>query len=140
MRAVTLHQPWAWCIVHAGKRLENRSWAPPAKHFGERIAIHAGKKLDTAALRSLRKCRLSVRVPDDFERGAIVATAIYTGYCTCRADAEALGLQGWWGGPLAWVLEDVQPVVPAIACRGLQGLWEIPPGVFPQFEEAADGS
>ena len=53
MRALTLQQPWAWAIAHAGKRLENRRWAYLRKGFvaslpRTRIAIHAGHKRPAA--------------------------------------------------------------------------------------------
>lgn len=46
MRVLTVQQPWAWAIFH-GKDVENRSqlWS----YRGE-LAIHAGKRLDAAAL------------------------------------------------------------------------------------------
>lgn len=43
MRALTLHQPWATLIVLGYKTIETRSWAPPLKAIGMRIAIHAGR-------------------------------------------------------------------------------------------------
>ena len=47
-RAISVRQPWAWAIVHAGKDVENRSEAAmrffrPA--IGKRVHIHAGKKM-----------------------------------------------------------------------------------------------
>ena len=26
MKALTIKQPWAWAIIHAGKDIENRDW------------------------------------------------------------------------------------------------------------------
>jgi len=40
MKALTIRQPWAWAIFHAGKDIENRDW--PTRLRG-RIAIHAAK-------------------------------------------------------------------------------------------------
>ena len=28
MKILTLRQPWAWMVVHGGKRIENRAWQP----------------------------------------------------------------------------------------------------------------
>ena len=45
MRGITLWPEWLWAIVHLGKSVENRS-VPPYKTFlGQRIALHAGKKV-----------------------------------------------------------------------------------------------
>jgi len=51
--ALTLWQPWAWCIAHATKRVENREWPPPETLLGHRFAIHAGQHYDTAGAASL---------------------------------------------------------------------------------------
>ena len=40
--AITLHQPWATLIAEGIKTVETRSWFPPVKLLGRRIAIHAG--------------------------------------------------------------------------------------------------
>ena len=89
MRGLTLHQPWAWAIAHAGKNVENRTWAPPAYMIGERIAIHAGKRFDEEAWTFLSDPSCSpideslaaedglfdVPCADEITLGAVVATA-----------------------------------------------------------------
>lgn len=40
---LTIRQPWAALIASKAKRLETRSWAPPARLIGTRLAIHAGR-------------------------------------------------------------------------------------------------
>ena len=49
MKALTLQQPWAWAVCHAGKRCENRAWlgapgllAVARSLVGQRFAVHAG--------------------------------------------------------------------------------------------------
>ncbi len=44
MRALTLTPEWAWAVCRLGKRVENRTWAPPASAIGTTIALHAGSK------------------------------------------------------------------------------------------------
>ncbi|MFG2794304.1 hypothetical protein [Streptomyces sp. NPDC048419] len=39
VRALTLWQPWASCIVYATKRVENRRWATDYRGW---LLIHAG--------------------------------------------------------------------------------------------------
>jgi len=46
VRAISVRQPFAWAIIHAGKDVENRS--PNARRqfqaaVGERVLIHASK-------------------------------------------------------------------------------------------------
>ena len=45
MKAITLHQPWATLIADGAKTIETRSWRPPQTLIGQRIVIHAGKRL-----------------------------------------------------------------------------------------------
>src|SRR5580704_17656926 len=40
MKALSIHQPWAWAILHAGKTVENRTW--PTRYRGP-LLIHASK-------------------------------------------------------------------------------------------------
>jgi hypothetical protein len=40
MKALSIRQPWAWLILHAGKDIENRDW--PTRFRG-RFLIHAAK-------------------------------------------------------------------------------------------------
>jgi len=45
MKALTLWPEWAWAIIHLGKDVENRTWHPPKNILGQRIALHAGRKV-----------------------------------------------------------------------------------------------
>ena len=53
MLALTIHQPWASAIVLGPKRVENRTWRPPATLVGQRLAVHAGKVLSREASEEL---------------------------------------------------------------------------------------
>ena len=46
MRALTLWRPWSDAIVFGPKRIENRTWVPPASMIGRYLAIHAGVRFD----------------------------------------------------------------------------------------------
>jgi hypothetical protein len=45
MRILTVRQPWAWAIVHAGKDIENRTRNIAGGYCGP-VAIHAGAAWD----------------------------------------------------------------------------------------------
>lgn len=45
MKALSIRQPWAWLILHAGKDIENSTW-PTA--FRGRVLIHASKNMTRA--------------------------------------------------------------------------------------------
>lgn len=51
MKAISLWQPWASLIACGVKVYETRDWAPPRDLIGQRIAIHAAKKVDKDAAR-----------------------------------------------------------------------------------------
>ena len=51
MQAITLKHPWAFAIARLGKRVENRTWKPPNRLLGQRIAIHGGAIPKGAVLR-----------------------------------------------------------------------------------------
>ena len=129
MKALTLWQPWAHAIAHLGKRIENRTWRPPARLDGKPLAIHAGKTVDSEAVEDLIDFG---HLPLDFDgrqltRGAVVAVATFD-RAIVRADHVPDGQGFWWHGPVGWLLTNVVAIEP-VACRGAQGLWDLPPGV-----------
>ena len=129
MRALTLRQPWAWAICHAGKRIENRTWAPPRSVIGQRIAIHAGSGDDGAAARLDIEALTGRRVPTVVEHGAIVATALVV-RAVRQSDSP------WYQGPeyVGWELADVRVLAEHVPCRGMLGLWTVPADVATRIE------
>ena len=67
--ALSIRQPWAWAILHAGKDVENRS-EPMARSaerlIGQTILLHAGKTVDPDGFDVLE--RFNVDAPSHFER------------------------------------------------------------------------
>lgn len=122
MRALTLWRPWPWAILHAGKRVENRGWKPPAWILGEPVALHAGKKLDLEALEDMRDGlygESAMRAPDEHPMG-VVGVVRFSGHSTDSIDP--------WASPgaIAWHISEVIDLPEPIACRGEQGLWVLP--------------
>jgi len=126
LRALTVWQPWAHCIAHLGKRIENRGWRPWAEMIGQVIAIHAAARVneDEEIQIAHHLEPLGFRLPllDTLPRGAIVAVARVTGYVVA-SDSP------WFVGPYGWTLSDVIALPEPIACKGAQGLWNVPPDV-----------
>lgn len=115
MKAITLIRPWPWAILHAGKRIENRSWAPSLKP-GDLLAIHAGNKWDQVDANWIaRYFNISVPSKADHVAGAIVGIARFVGV-VYKSPNE------WFFGPVGWLLDDVRAIDP-IPCRGALGLW-----------------
>lgn len=50
MKAISLWQPWASLIACGDKPFETRHWPPPRELIGQRIGIHAAKKVDREAV------------------------------------------------------------------------------------------
>ena len=150
MKALTLHQPWASLIASGAKSIETRSWPPPPGLIGQRIAIHAGKRL--AGLKSL-----GPKVVDEMTGlhgvnwrggvplGEIVATVRLDHAARVRREfkgyVEALVFRSLPGedrliqvptGPFGdfaigrwlWLLSDVQPCDPPVPAVGRRGIWE----------------
>lgn len=123
MKAVTVHNPWAWAIIHGGKDVENRSWF--TRHRGP-LLIHAGKTWSTAGASSFM-------VKNAFERaGAVLHYPLFEAggvalgvvdLVDCIEDAEPpWAMPGHWH----WVLANPRPLIEPLPMRGAQQLWEVP--------------
>jgi len=47
VKALSIRQPWAWAILHAGKRVENRDWR--GCDYRGPVLLHASKSVGTRA-------------------------------------------------------------------------------------------
>lgn len=156
MRALTLHQPWAWAVAEGIKRVENRTWAPPRSFISlpqpEQIfAIHAGKTWDESAYDALDRL-LGPDEPDpprswEVVRGAVIAVARYDQLAS-NNNFYALGAPvverelgadqvRWFFGPYGWLLADIVKLPEPVPCRGYQGLWTLPADVESDVVEQA---
>ena len=139
--ALSLRQPWAWAILHAGKTIENRTAWKGCAYRGP-VWIHAAKgctRKEYAEAETWMSDRGLPR-PDGpfggFERGGIVGRARIVGtvhappgrlplvYGSPFAPARSLtdAERAWWTGGFALVLADVE-AVPFTRCRGALGLF-----------------
>lgn len=105
MRAMTVKQPWASLIASGEKRIENRSWRPPAALIGERIAIHAGAGWDKSGEKHTTARR------GDLPQSRVVATAVID--CVLESSDDP-----YWIGPLAWSPEET-----TIARERIAAVW-----------------
>lgn len=145
MKALTIQQPWAWAILHAGKMIENRTW--PTNHRGT-LLIHAGKS--TAWMDRENPLdwpgRYGVVLPrrDEFTFGALLGVVELV---NCKLIDEVKWLpaneyySNWAGspfaeGPICWLLRNPQPFARPIPWKGAQGLWGVPDEVV---REALEG-
>lgn len=128
--ALSIKQPWLFCILHAGKTVENRTWAPPTWAIGTRIALHASKKDDEYTVASRLAGENLTRYALNMPRGAVVATAVIAGWIDADGQVSSRDLldfeSGWFFGPVGWVLRDVHALSRPIPCKGALGLWKVP--------------
>ena len=90
MYAITLHQPWASLIALGLKTVETRSWPAPARLVGQRIAVHAAKRVVRRPGDPIERelpARWGDHWPVNIPAGAVVATAVLAGIArVARAD------------------------------------------------------
>ena len=123
-RAISIRQPWAWSIIHAGKGVENRS-ANAARQFrtaiGERVFIHAAKRMtaDEYAFAAEFMVKIGVTPParDELQFGSIIGSVFVAGVVTEHVSP-------WFQGPTALVLADARPEK-LTPMRGSLGLFRV---------------
>ncbi len=112
MKALTLWQPYASLIAIGAKPFETRSYPPPAKLIGQRIAIHAAVKPIQAVWRMLPRAvreaialafaRAGITDPLEFlPHGAVVCTAVLAGAYECDGplpDRASVAVRRWTSG------------------------------------------
>jgi len=137
--ALSVAQPWAWMIIHGGKRVENRRWATT---YSGRLIIHASKSrfyLDEAEMAELRKFAPSLPTIDKLDFGAFIGHVNLVG-CFNKHDGQAIDPR-FAQGPFCWALTDPKPLPEPIVGRGQLYLFEPPDqvlrtaGLFYDYEE-----
>jgi hypothetical protein len=128
VRALSLWRPWPFMILHAGKNIENRSWA--TRYRGP-LVLHAGRTVQEHMLAQLARTG----------RGAeVVAVEGFVGVVTltgCHPATECGGCSPW-ASPTGyhWTLADPQPFNEPIAGRGRQRLFTPPDAVIHALTQA----
>lgn len=122
-RALSIRQPWAWAILYAGKRVENRRWH--TSYRGE-VLIHAGLLVDHEAVAYLESIILSVPEPRPTAYcGALIGRAMLV---DCVPVEEVPASQREWAvGPWCFVFEDVEPLARPVGLKGALGLFNLDP-------------
>ena len=134
MRALSVRQPWAWLVVHGGKRIENRIWTT---RFRGEFLIHAAKGMTGAewfdAVQFVAHRGHSARVPEmkTLDRGGIVGIARLADVVSPHGgECHATALGGDWHmhAQYGFLLADVR-ATPFIPCQGALGLFDVPPSI-----------
>lgn len=120
--ALSVRQPWAWAIIHAGKDIENRSWQAVNRglRFRGRVAIHAAKGMTKGEYLEARDwidtfgyCQ-SCPDPTALFRGGIIGSVDIVDVVS-KSDSR------WFFGPRGLVLANPKPCpfIPAVGALGL---------------------
>lgn len=125
--ALSVRQPWAWAIIHAGKDIENRSWKRwkrDWKHRG-RTAIHAAmgmtqEEYEDAAGWMRHALGIECPAPHLLVRGGIIGTVNIV-------DNVWTHPSPWFQGPGGLVLREAEPILP-ISSKGELGIFKWKPG------------
>lgn len=110
MKALSIRQPWAWCIVSnlipaaLRKDVENRDWQYPQKFRG-RFAVHASGTFSKDGYRWVQENfpEIDLPAPDAFELGGIV------GFSTLVDILEWADSRWFMGQRQALILKDSVP-------------------------------
>jgi hypothetical protein len=123
MKAISIRQPWVHAILKQGKDIENRSWK---RSFRGYVALHASAKLQHGAIfpRGTKAPHLNT-----FSLGAICGVARVV-------DIVTKSRSKWFSKPtrtypnFGWALADAISLKKPIPCKGMLGLWEVPPNAL----------
>jgi hypothetical protein len=98
VHVLTLKQPWAWAVFHAGKDVENRSY--PVAYRGP-LYIHAGKAYDPEGAKAVQPFITDPPLSLDF--GLIIGHVQLVG---CVRDHPSR-----WASPGSWHWLIAEPVL-----------------------------
>ncbi len=121
-RVLSVHPPWAWAIIFAGKNIENRSWT--TRYRGD-FLVHAssrkyvGKRLQEVRALIAKSAGISLfKVPNDFPPSQILGAVELV-------DCETRHRSPWaFRGEQHWVLERPRALArPILHVDGKLGLW-----------------
>jgi hypothetical protein len=123
MKALSIRQPWAWLILHAGKDIENREWRT---RFRGRVLIHASKGMTRQEYADVDNMLIEDKfhcdhLPafDALERGGIIGSVEIVN-CVMQSDSP------WFFGCYGFVLRDPCPL-PFRPYKGSLGFFEVAP-------------
>lgn len=128
---ITLYQPWATFVILGWKRIETREHARFACLAGSRIAIHAGKKWDPAALDACalyltpQQRALATGLEATAPRGAILGLADVDSHRRLKPQDAAGALIECATPRFGLFLAGVEPLAVPLAMPGGRGIWKI---------------
>jgi hypothetical protein len=126
VQAISIQQPWAWAIVHAGKDVENRTWN--TRYRGP-LAIHASATLQPDCAWPLGTPRPDKNV---LQLSAIIGVVDFVDVVTRSASK-------WFSGPFGFLLANPRSLFRPVPCKGDVGVWTIPPDILSRVQSQLTG-
>lgn len=129
MKCLTICQPWAWAILHAGKTVENRTWKT---NYRGPLLIHAGKsrkwldELQAQGELSGPVLPNGTPVPDGLVFGAILGVVNVVGCVPFEEVAD----DPFASGPWCWQLANPQAFDEPVRYSGKQMLFDVPDEIY----------
>lgn len=99
---ISIRQPWAWAILHAGKDVENRNWRFSRELIGKQVLLHSSRQVDADAVGMLRHAGFDV--PEDLLCGGIVGVMEFSGIT--RTSSSRWAEAGAWH----WEIRCASPI------------------------------
>jgi len=130
MKAISIRAPWWWCILHAGKRIENRHLGFP-RYTGP-ILLHASSTwVKRDVLGTLENLHAEGQISRDVfgqlgpmreAGGHVVGTAVVV-----RAEPNGRYPDDYWAADeqLGLWLTAVRELTPHVKAKGQQGLFNL---------------
>lgn len=129
VRVLSVRQPWAWAIIHAGKDIENR---PRTIIPGYRLLIHASRSYDRSGDVAVRRQGLR-GLPSEIYLarfyGSVIGMVDVIDCITASRSRWAVA------GSYHWVLANPVPVKHPLVITGQQGLFKPPAGWEQAFDD-----
>ncbi len=130
--ALSVRQPWAWAIIHAGKDIENRSWQAVNHGLRKRgpVCIHAAKGMTrdeyVSAARFMADIGVKCPPPAELQRAGIIGIVTVV-------DVVKESDSPWFFGPRGLVLQDARsvPFIPAVGQLGYFTWKRADPSIVP---------
>jgi len=141
-RALTMHAPWAWAVVHGVKTVENRDWSP---HHRGSIFVHAGRSFESDVAARELLAAWGAKPPPEFARGMIIGAVDIIDVLPLaeylRTFVNQPHLYEMAIGPWCWVLANPRPCEPVRHAGNFQ-LWpvKLPPERFHFFSQCLFGN
>lgn len=121
--ALSVRQPWAWAIIHAGKDVENRDWRQPnpGLKFRGRVALHASSGMTQDEYDAIMpRSAPPIPAPHLLVRGAIIGHVEIVD--VIRDPGRDRIKSQWFFGPVGLMLRDPVAIEP-IPCAGALGFF-----------------